>query len=143
MSEPQAPKSGYAKPIPVPSHESRPYWEALRKHELVMPRCGACGNRWFPPTLLCPSCRSADVAWAPVSGRGKVFSFVVFHRTYHKGFADERPYCVAVIALEEGPRMISNVIGIAPDDVRCDMPVEVVFEDITETATLAKFKPAG
>lgn len=84
MSEPQAPKSGYAKPIPVTSHESRPYWEALRKHELVMPRCGACGHRWFPPTLLCPSCRSAAVAWEPVSGRGKVFPFVVFHRTYHK-----------------------------------------------------------
>ncbi len=143
MSDPQTTKSAYAKPIPVPSHESRPFWEALRQHKLTMPKCSACGHRWFPPTLLCPSCRSAEVVWEPVSGRGKVFSFVNFHRNYHKGFADERPYCVAVVALEEGPRMISNVIGIAPDEVRCDMPVEVVFEDITETATLAKFKPVG
>ena len=143
MSEKQAATSAYAKPIPVPSLESRPFREDLRQHKLTMPKCGACGHRWFPPTLLCPSCRSANVTWEPVSGRGKVFSFVNFHRTYHKGFADERPYCVAVIALEEGPRMISNVIGFAPADVRCDMAVEVVFEDITETATLAKFKPVG
>jgi len=141
MSENQAETSAYGKPIPVPSHESRPFWEALRGHKLAMPKCNQCGHRWFPPTLLCPSCRSADVTWEPVSGRGKVFSFVTFHRTYHKGFTDERPYCVAVIALDEGPRMISNVVGIAPGDVRCDMSVEVVFEDITETATLAKFRP--
>ncbi len=143
MSDPQTTKSAYAKPIPVPSHESRPFWEALRQHKLTMPKCSACGHRWFPPTLLCPSCRSAEVVWEPVSGRGKVFSFVNFHRNYHKGFADERPYCVAVVALDEGPRMISNVIGIAPDEVRCDMAVEVVYEDIAETATLAKFKPVG
>ena len=143
MSETNAPKPDYAKPIPVPSHESRPYWEALREHKLTMPRCEDCGHRWFPPSLLCPKCRSRKVGWKQVSGRGKVFSFVNFHRTYHKGFADERPYCVAVIELEEGPRMISNVIGIAPDKVACDMSVEVVFEDIAGTATLPKFKPAA
>lgn len=134
-------KSAYAKPIPVPSHESKPFWEGVRRHELMMPRCGACGHRWFPPTQLCPACRSAAIEWQAVSGRGRVFSFVLFHRNYHKGFADERPYCVAVIALDEGPRMISNVIGIAVDKVCCDLAVEVVFEDITEAATLPKFRP--
>ncbi len=143
MSDNPTATPAYAKPIPVPSHESRPFWEALRDHKLTMPKCGRCGHRWFPPTLFCPKCRSASVAWEPVSGRGRVFSFVNFHRTYHKGFADERPYCVAVIALEEGPRLISSVVGIAPEDVRCDMAVEVVFDDITETATLAKFRPVG
>lgn len=136
------PTTTYSKPIPVPSHESKPYWEGLRQHKLMMPGCGACGHRWFPPTHLCPRCRATDVRFEPVSGRGRVFSFVNFHRNYHKGFADERPYCVAVIALDEGPRMISNVIGIAPDKVVCDMAVEVVFEDIADAATLPKFKPA-
>lgn len=133
----------YAKPIPVPSHESKPYWEGLRRHELLMPRCAACAHRWFPPTHLCPQCRSGSVEWQRVSGRGKVHTFVNFHRNYHKGFADERPYCVAVIELEEGPRMLSNVIGIAPDKVACDMAVEVVFEDITDSATLPKFRPTA
>ena len=135
-------KPAYGKPVPVPSHESKPYWEGLRRHQLLMPRCTACGHRWWPASHLCPACRAGPIAWEPVSGRGRVFSFVLFHRTYHKGFADQRPYCVAVIALDEGPRMLSNVIGIQVADIRCDMAVEVVFEDITDDATLPKFRPA-
>jgi uncharacterized OB-fold protein len=134
--------TGYRKPVPVPSHESKPYWEGLRQHRLLMPRCEACDHRWFPPSRHCPACRADKVAWEEVSGRGKVFSYVVFHRTYHPGFADEGPYCVALIQLAEGPRMLSNVIGLPPDEVRCDMPVKVCFEDVTETATLPKFEPA-
>jgi uncharacterized OB-fold protein len=135
--------AAYDKPVPVPSHESKPYWEGLRRHELLMPRCAACGHRWFPPTHLCPQCRSGRVEWERVSGRGKVHTFVLFHRNYHKGFAAERPYCVAVVELEEGPRMLSNVIGIPPQEVTCEMAVEVVFEDITDTATLPKFQPVA
>jgi uncharacterized OB-fold protein len=78
-----------------------------------------------------------------VSGRGRVFSYVVYHRVYHPGFADEVPYAVAVIELDEGPRMISNVIGIAPAELACDMRVEVAYQPITEEITLAKFKPVG
>ena len=135
-------KPAYLKPIPLPSHESKAYWEGLRQHKLMMPCCTACGHRWWPASHLCPACRAGPIAWEAVSGRGRVFSFVNFHRNYHKGFADERPYCVAVIALDEGPRMISNVIGIAVAEIACDMPVEVVFEDITDDATLPKFRPA-
>ena len=76
-----------------------------------------------------------------MSGRGKVFSYVVYHRVYHPGFAGETPYAVAVIALEEGPRMLSNVTGIAVEDITCDMPVEIVFDDITDEATIPKFRP--
>jgi uncharacterized OB-fold protein len=68
---------------------------------------------------------------------------VVYHRVYHPGFADEVPYAVAVIELEEGPRMLSNVIGLPPDDLRCEMPVEVVFDDITDQATIPKFRVRG
>jgi hypothetical protein len=130
------------KPVPVPSVESKAYWEGLRGHRLMMPRCDACERFWFPPSVLCPHCGSDRSQWRELSGRGKVFTYVVFHRVYHPGFADDVPYVVAVIALKEGPRMISNVIGIAPDEVRCDMPVEVVFEDGPDGIVLPKFRPA-
>ena len=90
---------------------------------------------------MCPHCNSAKWTWTATSGRGRIFSYVVYHRVYHPGFADEVPYAVAVIELDEGPRMISNVIGIAPEKLACDMRVEVAYQPITETITLPKFKP--
>jgi uncharacterized OB-fold protein len=135
--------SEYRKPVPVPSAESRPYWEGVRRHELRMPVCAACDHTWFPPTHLCPRCGSADIAWKTCSGRGTVFSYVVFHRAYHPGFAGEVPYAVALVELEEGPRLLSNIVGIAPDRVACGMPVQVTFEDVAEDVTLPKFEPAA
>jgi uncharacterized OB-fold protein len=76
-----------------------------------------------------------------VSGKGKVYTFVVYHRVYHPGFAGEVPYAVAVIELAEGPRMLSNVVGVPPEELVCETPVEIVFEDIVEGMTLPKFKP--
>jgi uncharacterized OB-fold protein len=76
-----------------------------------------------------------------MTGRGKVFSFVVYRRAYHRGFENELPYVVALIELEEGPRLISNIIGCDPHAVHCDMPVEVVFDDVTEQTSLYKFRP--
>jgi uncharacterized OB-fold protein len=78
-----------------------------------------------------------------MSGRGRIFSYVVYHRVYHPGFADEVPYAVAVIELDEGPRMISNVVGIASDKLVCDMKVEIAYEAISPTVTLPKFKPVA
>ena len=133
----------YNKPIPVPSAESQAYWDGLRDRKLLMPRCDACGKYWFPPSLLCPHCNATNWTWTSTSGRGRIFSYVVYHRVYHPGFADEVPYAVAVIELDEGPRMVSNVIGIAPDKLACDLRVEVVYQPITDTITLPKFKPAA
>lgn len=133
----------YNKPIPVPSKESQPYWDGLREQKLLMPHCDACGSYWFPPSLLCPHCSSAKWSWTATSGRGRIFSYVVYHRVYHPGFAGEVPYAVAVIELDEGPRMISNVIGIAPEKLSCDMRVEVAYQPITEAITLPKFKPVA
>jgi uncharacterized protein len=133
----------YNKPIPVPSAESQAYWDGLRDRKLLMPRCDACGKYWFPPSLLCPHCNATKWTWTSTSGRGRIFSYVVYHRVYHPGFADEVPYAVAVIELDEGPRMVSNVIGTAPDKLACDLRVEVVYQPITDTITLPKFKPAA
>ena len=90
----------YRKPVPVASDESKPYWAGLKEHRLMMPRCDDCGEFWFPPTQFCAHCSSRDWRWTRMSGRGKVFSYVVYHRVYHPGFADEVPYAVAVIALD-------------------------------------------
>ena len=76
-----------------------------------------------------------------VSGNGKVFSFVTFHRVYHPAWEGDVPYVVALIELEEGPRLLSNIVGIAPDQVRCEMPVKVVFEDVAKDVALPKFTP--
>jgi uncharacterized OB-fold protein len=132
----------YKKPLPVPSSESKPYWDALRERRLMIPRCDECKEFWFPPSFLCPHCSSAKWTWAQASGKGRIFSYVVYHRVYHPGFADEVPYAVAVIELAEGPRMISNVVGIAPEKLVCDMPVEITYVDITEDRTIPKFRPA-
>jgi uncharacterized OB-fold protein len=130
------------KPLPRPAPESVPFWDAAKNHRLELPRCNACGNFWFPPSRSCPHCLASDFTWTPVSGRGTVFSFVVFHRVYHPAYEGEVPYVVALIALEEGPRMLSNIVGIAPDKVRCDIPVKVVFDDVADGVTLPKFTPA-
>jgi uncharacterized OB-fold protein len=130
------------KPIPRPAPESVPYWEAAKNHRLELPRCNVCGKFWFPPSRSCPHCLAADFTWTPVSGRGTVFSFVVFHRVYHPAYEGEVPYVVALIALEEGPRMLSNVVGIAPDKVRVDMPVKVIFDDVADGVSVPKFTPA-
>jgi uncharacterized OB-fold protein len=129
------------KPVPRPAPESEPYWKAAHEHRLEVPQCDDCGHHWFPPSRTCPHCLSPNLHWQQVCGRGKVFSFVIYDRVYHPSFAEDVPYVVALIELEEGPRLISNVIGIAPDEVRCEMPVEVVFDDVTEAATVPKFRP--
>src|SRR5262249_23254649 len=112
----------YNKPIPVPSAEAQPYWDGVRGQKVVMPRCDDSGRYWFAASVLCPKCNSAKWTWTRTSGRGRIYSYVVYHRVYHPAFAQEVPYAVAVIELEEGPRMYSNVIGVPPDRLICDMP---------------------
>jgi uncharacterized OB-fold protein len=118
-----------AKPQPRPSPESAPFWEGAKAHRLLLPRCKACGRFWFPPSRRCVHCLSADFAWAESRGAGRIYSFVVFHRVYHPAFEQDVPYTVAIVELDEGPRLIANIVGTPPDDVRCDMRVRVVFEE--------------
>ena len=131
------------KPVPRPSPESVPYWRAAREHRLEIPQCDDCSQYWFPPSSSCPHCLSANVGFKRASGRGKVFSFVMYDRVYHPSFVEEVPYVVALVELEEGPRMISNIVGVPPEDIVCDMPVEIVFDDVVEGVTLPKFKPSA
>ena len=133
---------GYRKPLPRIDEESRGYWEALARHELYLQRCRDCGTLRFYPRALCPSCLSSAVEWVRASGRGTVYTFTVTHQNQAPGFREELPYVLAIVELAEGVRMMTNIVGCAPDAVRIGMPVEVVFEDVAPEITLAKFHPA-
>jgi uncharacterized OB-fold protein len=114
-------------PLPQPDAVTAPFWDACRRGVLEVSRCGDCGHLFLPPGPCCPKCWSRQLVARPVSGQGRVFSFVVYRRTYHPGMP--APYVVALVELDEGPRLISNIVGCAPEDVAIDMPVEVRFEE--------------
>jgi uncharacterized OB-fold protein len=135
--------STYTKPIPARTPELEPFFAAARRRQLVVQRCRECGVYRFPAREICSDCLSNAAEWVPVSGKGEVFSYNIMHQVYHPGFAAEVPYAVVVIKLREGAKMISNLVGVAPHDIAIGMPVEVVFEDITEEITLPKFKPVS
>ena len=131
------------KSLPSPTPETRPFWEGCKAGRLVLPRCVDCGQAHYYPRAHCPHCWSQNLAWEQMSGKGKVYSFVITHRGA-PGFQEETPYSIAVVELDEGPRMLTNIVGIAqtPEDIRVDMPVEVVFEDSSDEIALPKFRPA-
>ena len=132
----------YAKPLPQVSAEMRPFFEAARRHELVVQRCRGCGAHRFPARDICSRCLSRESDWTRVSGRGAIFTWAVMHQVYHPGFAAEVPYAVVLVALDEGPHMISNVVGVPPSDIRIGTPLEVVFEAVSPEVTLPKFRVA-
>ena len=131
----------YRKPLPRIDEESRGWWEALARHELYFQRCRDCGTKRVYPRAVCPVCLSSATEWVRASGRGTVYSFTVTHQNQAPGFREELPYVLAIVELDEGVRMMTNVVGCAPDAVRVGMAVEVAFEDVTAEITLAKFRP--
>ena len=100
----------YSKPMPAISSLNQPYWDALKQHQLVMPKCQACEKIWYPPTPFCPRCWSREFSWEKLSGRGAVNSWVVFHQAYFASFTDDLPYNVTEVELEEGPRLLTNLV---------------------------------
>lgn len=131
----------YRKPLPAVSSLNQPYWDALKRHELQLPQCNDCGKVWSPPAPFCPLCWSRNCTWQKLSGRGKVSAWVVFHHAYFSSFNDDIPYNVAEVELDEGPRLLTNLVAVGNADIEIGMPVEVVFDDVTEDVTLAKFRP--
>jgi uncharacterized OB-fold protein len=131
--------SEYTKPLPKPTPTSQPFWDAARRHQLSLQRCAACGKFIYYPRERCPHCFSDRLEWKGVSGRGKVYSYTVVRRASSRAFAE--PYVLAIVELDEGPRMTSNIVA-APESVKVGMPVAVYFDDVTPERTLVKFKPA-
>jgi uncharacterized OB-fold protein len=133
--------SEYEGPLPKPDKDSEVYWEGARRHELLLQRCGACQKFRFYPRSVCPFCLSDTFEWTESTGRGTVYSFTVIHRAPSRAFQGKVPYVLALIELDEGIRMMSNVVDTDPAEVRIGMRVEVVFDDVTSEVTLPKFRP--
>ena len=134
----------YRKPIPVPIPETQFFWDKCKAHELWIQRCQACGHAFFYPRLHCPQCLSDDVPGFRASGKGTLWTYMINHRPV-PGFEDDAPYAIAIVQLEEGPNMMTNIVGIenTPENLVLDMPLEVVFEDATEEISIPKFRPVG
>jgi uncharacterized OB-fold protein len=133
----------YDKPLPVLDPESTPFWEAARQHKLKIVKCTACGHIRFPPTSFCPACNSPAHEWIEASGNATVFSWIVVRHPVPKDvYAGDVPYVVALVTLEEGVRMSTNIVGCAPEEVTAYMPVKVQFRDVTPEITLPVFAPA-
>jgi len=131
----------YNKPLPVIQSWSKPFWDATRERRLLIQECRDCGKKIFYPKKYCPECRSTDIGWVESSGEGKVYSFSTLYLGVHPKFEDNAPYTIAIIELNEGVRLMSNIVNCNPQDMQCDMPVKVAFEDVTEEITLPKFEP--
>ncbi|HZT06179.1 MAG TPA: Zn-ribbon domain-containing OB-fold protein [Chloroflexota bacterium] len=135
-----------AKPVPVPDHDTAPFWEACHNHELRAQRCASCGRFRWPPQGFCPACYSWEHDWVRLSGRGTVRSFSVVHHSAVPSFKDELPYVVAVITLDGTDGhvdLVSNVVGCPWEDVKVGMPVEVVFKDVTNEVAIHQFRPVA
>ena len=131
---------GYNKPLPEITDDNRPFWEGCKRHELLIQKCSGCGQvRHTSP--ICPECWSTEFQWVQAGGRGKVYTWTVFHQSHHPAFEPDLPYNVAIVELEEGPRMLTNLVGIANEGIQADMAVEITWDDVTDEITLPKFKP--
>lgn len=132
----------YTRPLPQPTPETQHYWDGAKVGELRLQRCGDCSHVYFPARPFCPACSSRDVNWFTASGKGTLFSYVINHRA-PKGF--EAPYIIAVVQLEEGPRMMSNLVDCpqTPEALEIDMPLEVTFVTATDDIAIPQFRPMG
>ena len=130
------------KPLPAVTLETAPYWEGCKQHELRIQKCAACANYQFYPRIYCSKCFGDRVEWVEASGRAKVATFTIVRRPVSPAFADDVPYVVALVTLDEGPTMMTNIVGCPPEKVEIGMPVAVTFEDWTPEISIPKFRPA-
>ena len=133
--------SEYRKPLPTPSPLTQPFWDGLDEGVVRVQRCADCREYQFYPRPHCVACLSERLDWVLLSGRGKVYSFTVVRRAMNPAFAADVPYAYAIVELDEGPRLMTNVVGCAVEDVEVDMPVRAVYDRVTSEITLLKFEP--
>lgn len=130
------------KHFPRPTPETRAWWEACRNHELLLQRCTRCDEVQFYPRIVCGNCLDENLEWVRASGQGRVRTFTVVRRPVSAAYADDVPYIVALIELDEGPTMMSNVVGCSPESLAMGAAVEVVFETWSEDIVVPQFQPA-
>ena len=127
--------------VPNVTEENAPYWRSARAHALELPFCMACERAFYPVQHRCPRCLGDRVEWRPVSGRAAVYSWVVVHQVYDPSFADRVPYVAAVVELEEGPRLVTNIVNCAPQAMKRAMAVRAVYKDLDDEVALVYFEP--
>lgn len=133
----------YEKSLPAVTTLTQPFWDAAKRHELVLQRCSRCKEYQWYPRGLCIHCGSTALSWEKVSGQGSVYSFTVIRQVVDNSpaFQKDIPFIVALIELAEGPRIYSDIVGCKPEEVKIGMHVNVIFEDVTENISLPKFQP--
>lgn len=129
-------------PAPLVNPETKPFWDATAEGRLLLPRCDGCQQLIWYPRAICPSCHHASTTWEELSGRGTVYSFTVTRKGQGR-WASAAPYVVAYVELDEGPRLLTNVVDCDPDAVHIGQPVEVAFADTGEGTALPRFRPRG
>lgn len=129
--------------LPHETVESQPFWEACRQERLLLQRCDRCGRFQYYPRALCVHCAGVDLTYEQVSGRATVHAFSVVHRAPHPRFADRVPYVVALVTLDEGPQMMTNITGAPIDEIHVGQTVRVTFERVDDDVTLPMFTPEG
>ncbi len=129
------------KPIPESNSWTQPFWDAVHERRLIIQQCTDCGEKIFYPRLICTACFSQNLEWIEASGKGTVYTFTIVVNNAPSAFLEDMPYIIAVIKLDEGVQMLSNIVECDPDQVYCDMPVEVTYKKINDEYTLPVFKP--
>jgi uncharacterized OB-fold protein len=128
--------------LPTPDNETRPFWDAAREGKLLIKQCNSCDRFHFYPRPFCPRCWNDDVEWTEASGRGTLYTWSVVHVNDLPPFPERVPYVAAIVELEEGPRIMTNVVDCEFDALRIGMPVEVTFRPAGDEFTLPLFRPA-
>ena len=137
----------YEKPLPLPTLETQPFWDYCQKHELRMQKCTQCAHIRYYGSIVCPKCGSMEDEWVKLSGRVKVFSFVIFQQAYSKAWANDVPYAVVLVELEEGPRVVARIEQVdtsKPEEIKVGVPLTVKFLHRGEgegKKTFLAFKP--
>lgn len=130
----------YMKPLPEMKGLTKEFYDHCKQHELRFQRCAECGAWRHIPRERCPECRSANWRWERSSGRGKIFTWTVVARALHPAFHTDVPYAPVIVEMDEGVRLVSQVIDCLPDELEFDLPVEVAYDDVTQEVTLPKFR---
>ena len=134
------PEAKRARPKPTP--ETQHFWDGCKQGELRLQTCETCAKTYFPPRPFCPACGSRKVRVSKASGKATLYSYVINHRPLAPGFTE--PYAIAVVTLDEGPRMMTNIVECpqTPEALVLDMPLQATFEKLDDAITLPLFKPA-
>ena len=130
-----------AKPLPVVTEESRPFWDACQQGKLLLHYCDECHQYQFYPRLYCMQCGSNALHWVEASGQGVIYSYTIIHQNKSPEYVNDTPYNVAIVQLEEGPRLMSNIVDSDSVEMRVELPVTVIFDQVTDSITLPRFRP--